>query len=196
MQEKILRTRFLICGSHATLNLLNAFCLSSCLRSPRLSIHSALQAEALESNCNWVSEPTLFAIILWTHFERVFCFCRSKVDSDSFFFFSMCPDILCSDSWCTCRRTVTWKTALYTASTDLFFSCWSTQGFVLQLHCEVILVCHQRRLILGFREDNKMWFVFSLMLKHYFPNSLIRASGYYFVSFCCPYCLFLALLLL
>lgn len=47
MQEKILRTRLHFYGSHATLNLMNAFCLSYCLRSPCLSVHSALHAEAL-----------------------------------------------------------------------------------------------------------------------------------------------------
>lgn len=47
MQEKILRTRLHFCGSHATLNLMNAFCLSYCLRLPCLSQYTVLYMQKL-----------------------------------------------------------------------------------------------------------------------------------------------------
>ena len=59
MQEKILRTRLHFCGSHATLNLMNALCRSYCLRLPCLSQYTVLYMQKLYiQNCNRVLEPT------------------------------------------------------------------------------------------------------------------------------------------
>lgn len=59
MQEKIPRTRLHFYGSHATLNLMNAFRLSYCLRLPCLSQYTVLYMQKLYIwNCNRVPEPT------------------------------------------------------------------------------------------------------------------------------------------
>lgn len=61
MQEKIHRIRLYFCGSHATLNLMNALCLSYCLRLPYLSEYTSplLYMQKLYiPNCSRVPEPT------------------------------------------------------------------------------------------------------------------------------------------
>lgn len=128
MQEEILRTRLLLCGSHTTLNLMNAFCLSYCLRSSYLSQYTVLYPLKLYIwNCNTVPEHT--RTLCNSFFEQVFKW------SQVCLFFSFYPKF----SHGHMLRSAALKLSVQAVSTDNLFYFWPTQGFVLYYNVKLLL---------------------------------------------------------
>lgn len=128
MQEKILRTRLHFYGSHATLNLMNAFCLSYCLRSPCLSVHSALHAEALYF---------IFQIVIeFLNVHGLFAIVFLNMISNGSLFFAFYPKL--SFGHVSCHTTL--KLSLYKPFLQIICSVLDPlKGFVLNYTVKLFL---------------------------------------------------------